>query len=59
MATFWIGYNFQIQKRIVSTETIWGNTVNGPWSTLEAYLQLAHDKAKIPKKSQNQNFSLD
>ena len=27
MATFWIAYNFQIQKRIVSTETIWGNTV--------------------------------
>ena len=26
-ATIWIGYNFQIQKIIVSAETIWGNTV--------------------------------
>ena len=26
-ATFWIGYNFQIQKRIASTETIWGSKV--------------------------------
>ena len=26
-ATIWILYNFQIQKRIVSAETIWGNTV--------------------------------
>ena len=27
MATIWIRYNFQIQKRIVPGETIWGNTV--------------------------------
>jgi hypothetical protein len=25
--TLWIFYNFQIQKRIVSKECIWGNTV--------------------------------
>ena len=27
METIWIGYNFLIQKRIVSTETIWGNII--------------------------------
>ena len=26
-ATIWICYNLQIQKRVVSAETIWGNTV--------------------------------
>jgi hypothetical protein len=26
--TIWVFYNFQIQKRIVSAETIWGNTVS-------------------------------
>ena len=26
--TIWISYNFQIQKRILSTETIRGNTVS-------------------------------
>ena len=27
-ATIWSFYNFQVQKRIVSAETIWGNTVS-------------------------------
>ena len=26
-ATIWVGYNVQIQKRIVSAETMWGNMV--------------------------------
>ena len=31
-ATIWIGSNFQIQKRIVFAETIWGNMVYKSWS---------------------------
>ena len=28
MATIWIGYNFQTQKRILAVETIWENAVS-------------------------------
>ena len=27
-ATIWIDYNFQIQKKVVTADTIWGNTVH-------------------------------